>query len=207
VRRPKRIFDFLLAGIGLLMLWPFFLLVAMLVRVNGGGPVFYRQQRVGLRGRLFQILKFRTMTPQSESFGMALTVAGDSRITRIGHSLRRWKLDELPQLINVLRGEMSLVGPRPEVPRYVRLYTPEQRRVLEFTPGITDPASIRYSNEAELLARSGDPERTYIEEVMPDKIRLNLAYAETATIWTDLKVIFATLRQVFPTSLSREHQA
>lgn len=191
--RGKRIFDVFFSGLGLILLTPFSLAVAALIKLQDGGPVIFRQERVGRRGEPFLLLKFRTMKEKAEQEGPRLTVGADERITPIGHYLRRFKLDELPQLVNVLRGEMSLVGPRPEVPEYVALYTPEQRAVLELTPGITDPASIKYRNENELLAASDDPVGTYVNEIMPDKIRLNLEYEQQATLLTDFGVIVRTV--------------
>lgn len=189
----KRLFDLFWSLLGLAVLWPLFLLIALLIKLEDGGPVFFRQERVGYKGHPFHIWKFRTMVVDAEKRGKLLTVGRDPRITRVGYWLRRFKIDELPQLINVTLGQMSLVGPRPEVPQYVALYTPEQREVLELVPGITDPASIAYRHENDLLACSPDPERTYIEEIMPEKIRLNLEYARRATIWTDLVVILQTI--------------
>jgi lipopolysaccharide/colanic/teichoic acid biosynthesis glycosyltransferase len=158
--------------------------------------VFYRQLRVGRFGKDFRLWKFRTMRPDSDKKGL-LTVGGrDPRVTRVGFYLRKYKLDELPQLLNVLSGDMSLVGPRPEVRKYVELYSPEQKRVLEVRPGITDYASIEYSDENELLARSADPERTYIDEVMPAKLRLNMKYIEEKSFATDIKIIFRTIRKI-----------
>ena len=193
--RAKRTFDILAAGAGLVLLTPLLGLVALLVKSDDGGPVFFRQERVGYRGRPFRIWKFRTMVPDAAR-GLPLTVESDTRVTRIGGWLRRSKLDELPQLFNVLVGEMSLVGPRPEVPCYVASYSAAQRRVLELVPGVTDEASIRYVAESALLAAAFDPERVYVSEIVPDKIRLNLAYAAHATVWTDLWVILATLRRL-----------
>ncbi len=181
------------------MLTPLFLVVAISIKLDDGGPVFFRQERVGQGGKHFRIWKFRTMVVNAEKIGRQITVGRDPRITRVGHWLRKYKLDELPQLFNVLSGDMTLVGPRPEVPRYVALYTPEQRAVLDLLPGITDPASVRYRHESELLAQSNDPERTYIEEIMPEKIRINLAYAEHASLLRDFWVILQTLGLV-PTS-------
>src|SRR2546427_3852520 len=192
-RRPRALVT---AGAGLVVLAPLLAVVAVLVKTEDGGSVFFRQERVGYRGRTFRIWKFRTMVPDAGAQGLPLTVGGDSRVTRIGAWLRRLKLDELPQLFNVLVGDMTLVGPRPEVPRYVGSYTAEQRRVLELVPGVTDEASIRYVEESTLLAWAVDPERAYVNEIVPDKIRLNLAYAMRATVWTDLCVILATLRQL-----------
>ncbi len=189
----KRVFDLFWTIPGLVVLSPLFGVIALWIKLDDGGPVFFRQERVGQNGQLFRIWKFRTMVVDAEKRGRPLTVGRDPRITRAGYRLRRYKLDELPQLLNVLRGEMSLVGPRPEVPRYVALYTPEQRRVLDLMPGITDPASIRYRHENELLSQAEDPEKVYVEEIMPEKIRINLDYAQRATIWSDFWVILQTL--------------
>ena len=193
-----RAFDFLAALVGLALLSPFLLLIALLVKLEDRGPVFYRQVRVGRGGASFRIWKFRTMVVDADRAGRAITVGADPRITRAGAWLRRWKLDELPQLLNVLTGEMGLVGPRPEVPRYVALYTEDQRRVLALRPGITDLASIAYRDESEQLAGQADPEAHYIGVVMPDKIRINLAYASKAGLWRNLKVVIATLGLLDP---------
>ena len=190
----KRVFDLAGAGVGVVLLAPLFALLAILVKAEDGGPVFFRQERVGYRGRPFRMWKFRTMVPDAEAIGLPLTVGRDPRVTRIGAWLRRWKLDELPQLFNVLVGDMTLVGPRPEVPRYVALYDAAEQRVLELVPGITDEASLRYADESTMLAAAADPEQVYIDEIVKEKIRLNLAYAARATVWTDLRVILATLR-------------
>jgi lipopolysaccharide/colanic/teichoic acid biosynthesis glycosyltransferase len=192
VTRGKRALDMVASAGGLTVLAPLLLVLALVVRADGG-PAFFRQKRVGHRGHRFRIWKFRTMVPGADRLGPQLTVHGDARITRIGRWLRRTKLDELPQLLNVLVGEMSLVGPRPEVPRYVVHYTPEQRQVLELVPGITDPASLAYRDEARLLAASSEPETLYVERIMPDKLRRNLAYARRATLGSDLRVVLATL--------------
>lgn len=197
--RAKRALDLFGAAVGLFLLWPILLTVGLLVRLEDGGPVFFRQERVGHGGRSFRMWKFRTMVPDAERTGGQLTVGRDPRITSVGHWLRLTKLDELPQLLNVLIGEMTLVGPRPEVPRYVSMYTPGQLDVLTLRPGITDPASLRFRDEAAVLARSADPERVYIEAVMPEKIRLNLEYASRATVWSDLAVVLATLLVPFTT--------
>lgn len=189
----KRLFDIGFTVIGILLLMPLFLLIGTIILFADGTPVLYRQVRVGYQGRQFQIYKFRTMVRDADRLGKQLTVGRDERITRIGYWLRKYKLDELPQLINVIAGEMSLVGPRPEVLRYVSMYTLEQRKVLDLMPGITDPASIAFRDEAELLAQGEDPEKAYIESVMPEKIRLNLAYAANADVFNDLKVILGTL--------------
>jgi lipopolysaccharide/colanic/teichoic acid biosynthesis glycosyltransferase len=195
--RAKRTLDLVGAGAGVVLLSPVFLVVALLVKAEGGGPVFFRQERVGYRGRPFRIWKFRTMVPGAEARGLPLTVGRDVRVTRLGAWLRRLKLDELPQLFNVLVGDMTLVGPRPEVPRYVASYGLEQRRVLELVPGVTDEASLRYLDESAMLAAAADPEQMYVSEIIPEKIRLNLAYAAHATVWTDLRVILSTLRRLF----------
>jgi lipopolysaccharide/colanic/teichoic acid biosynthesis glycosyltransferase len=196
--RAKRLFDVGATIAGLFVLWPVLLIVALLIKLDDGGSVFFRQERVGRAGRRFRVWKFRTMIPDAEQRGGALTVGDDPRTTRVGRWLRRSKLDELPQLFNVLAGDMSLVGPRPEVPRYVARYSADQRRVLDLVPGLTDPASIAYSRESELLARAADPDRYYVTTVMPDKIRINLAYAAHATRWTDVKVVVETLGHLLP---------
>lgn len=188
----KRAFDLFWTVPGLLVLAPLFLLVAVWILLDDGGPVFFQQERVGLGGRPFRMWKFRTMVVDAEKLGRQITVGRDPRITRVGYQLRKFKLDELPQLLNVLKGEMSLVGPRPEVSRYVGLYTEEQRCVLDLIPGITDPASIQYRDESLLLAQAVDPEQFYVTIVMPDKIRINLKYAERATVWSDFGVILQT---------------
>jgi len=197
VSRAKRLFDVATSAIGLALTAPAFLVVAILIKLEDGGPVFFRQERVGYRGRIFRILKFRTMLV-NEGEGPMITVGEDPRITRVGRWLRRFKFDELPQLVNVLRGEMSMVGPRPEVPRYVGLYTPEQRRVLDFVPGITDPASIQFLNEAQILARAADPERTYLARILPEKIRLQMEYGLESTVRKDFLVVVDTLRHLWP---------
>jgi len=196
MKLEKRLFDIAASAIGLLVLWPVFLVIAVLIKLEDGGPVFYRQERIGYKGRPFKIWKFRTMVVNADKLGKPLTVGRDPRITRVGYWLRKFKLDELPQLLNVLLGEMSLVGPRPEVPQYVALYTPEQRKVLDLVPGITDPASIKFANEAELLAEASNPEKFYIEHIMPTKIRLNMEYASHATLWSDILVILKTLVRI-----------
>lgn len=192
----RRALDVLLASTGLLVLSPFLALTALLVRASSPGPVIFKQVRVGRNAETFNILKFRTMREDAEKLGGQLTIGSDSRVTRIGAVLRNWKLDELPQLINVLRGEMSIVGPRPEVPRYVDLYTSEQLRVLEVRPGLTDPASVAFRNESEVLANHTDPEQAYILEVMPRKLELNLEYLARRSLTSDVGVIWDTLRAV-----------
>ena len=193
-RVTKRLFDLLLAGLGLLLLSPLFIAIAAWIRLDTPGPAFFRQERVGRYGKIFRIHKFRTMAHDPGGSGPQITMPADSRVTRVGACLRRSKLDELPQLIDVLRGDMSLVGPRPEVPRYVALYSDELKdRVLSVRPGITDPVSLEFSNESEQLARAADPEREYREVLLPTKLRAAAAYVERATFWTDLRVLGRTL--------------
>ncbi len=192
----KRVFDLFFASLGFLVLSPWFLVVGVAVRLSSPGPVLFRSRRVGRFGREFFLLKFRTMTKDAHLNGPPITVGKDHRITPLGAILRRAKLDELPQLLNVVRGEMSLVGPRPEVPEYVKLYTPDQRRVLDLVPGMTDPASIKYALENDLLGRSKNPHLDYVNEIMPDKIRMNLGYAARANLWTDFLVILKTLVRI-----------
>jgi lipopolysaccharide/colanic/teichoic acid biosynthesis glycosyltransferase len=193
----KRLFDLLLAGAGLLVLLPLLLVIALAIKLDSRGPVFYRQVRVGRHGAEFRIHKFRTMTHDPADRGPQLTIGLDARITRVGAVLRRSKLDELAQLIDVLQGSMSLVGPRPEVPRYVALYPAELRaKVLSVRPGITDFASVEYRDESTLLAASPDPERTYREVVLPAKLALQAKYVDAAGVFTDLKLIARTLRAI-----------
>ena len=188
----KRMFDILVSGIGLLCLSPLLLIVAIWIKLDSPGPVFYRQVRVGRYNKDFRIFKFRSMRIGSDK-GSLVTIGGrDPRITRSGYFIRKFKIDELPQLINVLVGDMSLVGPRPEVRHYVNYWTPEQMHVLDVRPGITDPASIKYRNENELLAQAEDPEKYYIEVIMQEKIKLYLEYAEKSSFWYDIKLIFQT---------------
>lgn len=188
----RRAFDVTAAVLGLVVLSPIFLVVAVAIRTTSPGPVFFRQERIGLGGRPFRIHKFRTMRQDAERVGGSLTVGADPRITPVGRFLRASKIDELPQLIDVVRGEMALVGPRPEVARYVDRYTPAQRVALAVRPGITDPASIAYRDESEVLARAEDPERVYVDEIMPHKLALNLAYQRRRTLVSDIGVILAT---------------
>lgn len=192
----KRLFDILASGLGLLCLSPLFAILAIWIKADSRGPVFYRQVRVGRGNRDFRIFKFRSMRPDSDK-GRLITVGGhDPRVTRSGYYIRKYKLDELPQLINVFIGDMSLVGPRPEVRRYVNMYSPEQMRVLDVRPGITSLASIRYRNENEILAASADPDRTYIEKVMPDKLAIDLEYVADASLINDIRLIFSTFREI-----------
>lgn len=188
----KRIFDILVSGIGLLCLSPLLLIVAIWIKLDSPGPIFYRQVRVGRYNKDFRIFKFRSMRIGSDK-GSLVTIGGrDPRITRSGYFIRKFKIDELPQLINVLVGDMSLVGPRPEVRHYVNYWTPEQMHVLDVRPGITDPASIKYRNENELLAQAEDPEKYYIKVIMQEKVKLYLEYAEKSSFWYDIKLIFQT---------------
>ena len=188
----KRIFDILVSGIGLLCLSPLLLIVAIWIKLDSPGPIFYRQVRVGRYNKDFRIFKFRSMRIGSDK-GSLVTIGGrDPRITRSGYFIRKFKIDELPQLINVLVGDMSLVGPRPEVRHYVNYWTPEQMHVLDVRPGITDTASIKYRNENELLAQAEDPEKYYIDVIMQEKIKLYLEYAEKSSFWYDIKLIFQT---------------
>ena len=198
-RKPlmlKRLMDVVISGCALLVLWPLLLLIALAIKIDDPGPVFYRQVRVGRNGKEFRIFKFRTMVVDADKKGLQITVGRDSRVTRVGAFLRKTKLDELAQLLNVLMGQMSFVGPRPEVPRYVELYTPYQRQVLLVRPGITDYASIAYRNENDLLAGADDPERMYIEEIMPAKIELNMRYLHEISPLCDVKLIFKTIAAV-----------
>ena len=196
-RRPqliaKRVMDIAISAAALCVLWPVFLLIALAIVIDDPGPVFYRQVRVGRGGRPFRIFKFRTMVVDADKKGLSITVGRDSRITRVGAFLRKTKLDELAQLLNVLCGQMSFVGPRPEVPRYVELYTPYQRQVLLVRPGITDYASIAYRNENDLLEGAQDPERMYIDEIMPDKIELNMKYLHEISPLADIRLILSTV--------------
>ncbi len=191
--RAKRLFDAGFAALGLCCLSPLFLLIGIAIKLSDGGPVFYRQQRIGQFGKPFLIWKFRTMMPGSDRRGPSITSQGDDRVTRIGGWLRRAKLDELPQLINVLAGEMSLVGPRPEVPRYVAAYTANQRRILRHQPGITDLASLCFRHEEALLQTNGNTEEFYLSYCVPRKLQLNQEYARKANLWTDAWIILRTV--------------
>lgn len=192
----KRIFDIVASGCGLVLLSPLFLILAVWIKLDSPGPVFYRQVRVGRHNRDFRIFKFRSMREGSDQ-GSLVTIGGhDSRITRSGYILRKFKLDELPQLLNVFVGDMSMVGPRPEVRHYVNYWTPEQMHVLDVRPGITDPASIKFRNENELLEKAENPEEYYINVIMQEKIRLYLEYVEHHSLWYDIRLIFQTIRVV-----------
>jgi len=192
----KRLFDILASGLGLICLSPLFIIVAIWIKCDSRGPVFYRQERVGKGNIDFNILKFRSMRMGSDA-GSLITIGGrDPRITKSGYYIRKYKLDELPQLWNVFVGDMSLVGPRPEVRRYVELYNEEQMHVLDVRPGITDMASIKYRNENELLEKAEDPDRYYIDVIMPDKLQINLEYVAHHSFWYDVKMIFSTFKEI-----------
>jgi lipopolysaccharide/colanic/teichoic acid biosynthesis glycosyltransferase len=186
-------FDAVASAIALLLLSPLFILIALLIKLTSPGPVFFFQQRVGRQGKLFQIAKFRSMQNAAGEQGTAITVHGDPRVTPLGRVLRLLKIDELPQLWNVLKGEMSLVGPRPELPSYVARYTASQRRALAVRPGITDPASIKYALEEHELGQQEDPERFYLDVILPDKLNLNLQYIERITLFRDLSLLSKTV--------------
>lgn len=193
----KRAIDLTVSAIALLVALPFLLTASLAVRLSSPGPILFRQRRVGRNGGVFEILKFRTMRVAQDTTN-SITVGRDMRITPVGHFLRQSKIDELPQLVNVLCGDMSLVGPRPEVPHYVELYPSDLRnRILSVRPGITDRASIKYRNEAELLARQPDPDKYYRSVVMPDKLQLAAQYADRVSVAEDIRIIFDTLRAVF----------
>lgn len=191
-----RFCDILFSLIGLLLLSPLFLIVALWIVIDNPGPVFYRQQRVGRDNKDFGLLKFRSMRVGADKMSLITIGERDPRVTRAGYYIRKYKLDELPQLWNVFIGDMSLVGPRPEVRRYVDLYTPEQQKVLSVRPGITDYASIEYIDENRLLAQSANPDKTYIEEIMPAKIALNMRYINHRTLGEYLKIIFLTFYNI-----------
>jgi lipopolysaccharide/colanic/teichoic acid biosynthesis glycosyltransferase len=188
----KRLFDIIVAALGLVLVFQILALLGLAIKISSRGPIFYHGIRVGLRGQLFAMLKFRTMVANAESLGGSATAADDPRITTIGKFLRRYKLDELPQLINVLIGNMSLVGPRPEVQKYVNLFSPEERSILSVRPGITDWASIWNSNEADVLAGSRDPEKAYEELIRPTKLALQLLYVRNHSFLVDLRILFHT---------------
>lgn len=194
----KRFLDIVLSLTGLLMLVPLFVAVSLLIKLDSRGPVFFRQERIGKNFAPFRMYKFRTMTAQKGMNVTPVTVGGDPRITKFGKVLRASKIDELPQLLNVLKGEMSLVGPRPELREYVQLFRPEYGRLLEVRPGITDPASIRYSSEEAALAASQNWEEEYIGKILPEKIRLSLEYVNNHTVLTDLTLIVKTLVKASP---------
>jgi lipopolysaccharide/colanic/teichoic acid biosynthesis glycosyltransferase len=188
----KRIFDLFFSFLGILFLLPIYIIIAILIKIDSNGDILYKQERIGKNGIPFYVLKFRTMIPNAFSKG-ALTVGSrDPRVTNIGFYLRKYKLDELPQLFNVFLGEMSFVGPRPEVKKYTDLYNAEQKKVLSVAPGITDYASIKFRNENDLLSESDDPEKLYINQIMPEKLNLNLKYINDNNVFKDIKIIFNT---------------
>ncbi len=192
----KRILDIFFSSIGLVIISPLFIVISILITLDSKGGIFYKQKRIGKKGKEFYLLKFRSMNRGSDKKGL-LTVGADNRITKIGKFIRKYKIDELPQLINVLKGDMSLVGPRPEVKKYVDLYSEEQKKVLSVRPGITDFASIEYFDENELLAKSDKPEETYIELIMPEKINMNMKFIDNPSIKNYFVVIFKTLLKIF----------
>ncbi|MGF7072403.1 sugar transferase [Mucilaginibacter sp. R-33] len=193
----KRLFDVGISLIALIMLLPLFILIAIAIKINSRGSAFYKQTRVGKDRNEFELFKFRTMYINSDKAGLLTIGSKDYRITSVGYWLRKYKLDELPQLLNVLKGDMSFVGPRPEVRKYVNLYTPAQLRVLSVKPGVTDWASIKYFNENDILASSDDPEDMYIKVIVPSKISKNLEYIDNQDLFMDLKIIFSTIKRIF----------
>jgi lipopolysaccharide/colanic/teichoic acid biosynthesis glycosyltransferase len=197
----KRAFDIVAAGLGLLLLAPLLLLFSAAIRLDSPGPVFYRGVRIGRGGRPFRICKFRSMVENAESLGASSTGSSDARVTRVGRFLRRYKLDELPQLFNVLKGDMSIVGPRPQVEWAVRRFSEEERKVLELRPGLTDWATIRFHNEEEIIGSSGipDADEAYMKLIHPEKMRLQLKYLEERSFLTDLRIILETFRVLFRT--------
>jgi lipopolysaccharide/colanic/teichoic acid biosynthesis glycosyltransferase len=201
----KRLFDLIASAVGLVILAPVFLLIAVLIKLESAGPVFFRQERVGRFGKPFRIHKFRTMITDAERRGLQITVMNDARVTRVGRVLRRHKLDELAQLIDVLVGNMSLVGPRPEVPRYVAFYPPEARAiVLSVKPGITDRASIEYKDENEIVGKAEDPHQAYVSEILPVKISYYVDYVKSRSFSGDIGLIFATFKALFDTGAAAE---
>lgn len=192
----KRFLDIILSLLVIIILLPLFVVIAILISIESPGGPFYKQVRVGKEGKPFDLYKFRSMRTGSDKKGLITVGNADSRITKMGRFVRKYKLDEFPQLINVLKGEMSVVGPRPEVPKYVAMYNEDQRKVLSVRPGLTDYASIQYFEENEILAQSDDPERTYINEVMPEKLRLNRKYIEEQSLGTDFSIIMKTLGKI-----------
>jgi len=200
----KRLFDILFSLIGLIFLSPFFLIISLIIVFGSKGGVFYFQKRVGKNNRDFRLIKFRTMFSKSENQGLLTIGDKDSRITKAGIWLRKYKIDELPQLLNILKGEMSFVGPRPEVRKYVDLYNERQKTVLDVKPGLSDYASLEYINESEILSGFSDPEKAYVEKIMPAKLELNLKYIREQGLITDTKILYKTLASVFNSStLSR----
>ena len=189
----KRVFDFTLSALGLLILGPLFVLVAILIKLDSPGPIFFRQERMGQGFRPFLIYKLRTMIQNAHTQGPLVTAGRDSRVTRVGGVLRRTKIDELPQLLNVLKGEMSFVGPRPEVRKYAEMFRQDYEEILRIKPGITDLASLKYRHETEVLGRSSNPEEQYVTEILPDKIKLAKEYLMMSSFWVDMRVITKTI--------------
>lgn len=196
----KLLFDFTVSLMGIIVLALPMIIFSILVKREDGGPIFYRGVRVGRYGKSFRIYKFRTMVVNAENIGASSTPENDPRITKVGKFLRKYKLDELPQLINVLKGEMSFVGPRPQVLWAVELYNDEEKKLLSVRPGITDYASIKFKNEAEILKGSADPDKDYLEKIAPEKLRLSLEYMKNQSLWLDIKLIFATFKAIFERS-------
>ncbi len=192
----KRLFDILFSLMILLLFLPFGIILSLFIVVESKGGIFYKQERIGKNGNPFYLLKFRSMRTDADKLGKLTVGMRDPRITKIGYFIRKFKLDEFPQFINVLKGEMSIVGPRPDVKEYVDLYSSEERKVLEVKPGITDYASLEYFEESDLLAKSSNPEKTYIEEIMPAKLKLNQKYIANPTLLVDLKIIFLTAKRI-----------
>ncbi len=192
----KRLFDLFFSALGLIILSPVLLFIALRIKLESPGPALYQGTRVGMNGNLFKMNKFRTMVINADKIGGSSTPEDDPRITKVGHFLRRYKLDELPQLLNVFKGEMSFVGPRPQVKWAVDLYSEEERQVLTVRPGITDYASVRFPNEGEILKGSTDPDKDYMEKIHPEKMRLSLEYVRSRSMWVDLKVIAQTLAAI-----------
>jgi lipopolysaccharide/colanic/teichoic acid biosynthesis glycosyltransferase len=192
----KRIFDFISSLVVVILFFPFFIIIAIWILLDSPGGIFYKQIRVGKDGKEFTLLKFRSMTVGADKQGL-ITVGNDSRVTRSGRFIRKTKIDEFPQLINIIKGEMSVVGPRPEVPKYVALYTEDQKKVLSVRPGLTDLASLKYFDEQKLLGESDDPEKTYRNEIMPKKLELNLQYLAQQSLFLDFKLIFSTIFRIF----------
>lgn len=193
----KRIIDIFASAFMLILLFPFGLVIALLIACDSRGGVFYRQSRVGRYNRDFTLYKFRTMRTDADRLGLLTVGARDPRVTRVGYYLRKYKIDELPQLLNILSGDMSFVGPRPEVRKYVDLYNNEQKKVLSVRPGLTDYASIAYINENEILEKANDKEQTYINEIMPEKIKLNMKFIQNPSLYQYFKIIFLTIKSIF----------
>jgi lipopolysaccharide/colanic/teichoic acid biosynthesis glycosyltransferase len=192
----KRIFDVLASSIALILLSPLLIIISFWIVLDSDGGIFYKQERIGKNQKPFWLYKFRSMRPNSDQLGQ-ITIGKDNRITKVGHFIRKYKLDELPQLLNILKGDMSIVGPRPEVKKYVDLYNAEQLKVLSVKPGLSDYASIEYFDEQEILGQAENPDKEYIEKVMPAKLELNLKYIKEKSLLTDLKIIYNTLKKIF----------